>query len=583
MVTMYIRYRPKKFVFTVFIALICTVFIFENPATSLKVFADTAPTTVNATSNGYTNSKIITGTSGAGYSVDVSIYQGVTTSPSGTLAAQGQITADSNGNWSYNASGLADGEYTAFATGTVTTTVSSTDPTTGAVTTSTSTSSSSSSGVTFTLDTVRPIVLPSLYPLPDAARIPIDTSIKVQLQDNSPLDPDFINTAITLSENNTSVSGTVSYDSGTKQVVFTPSSQLLPFTTYYVDVSPLVSDLAGNLVHPRAWSFTTDETTASGVVNYYSSLNDSQNPHGNYSNNVEICKNCHSPHLGKSPKLSSPNNTNVDNYCMACHDGTNAPLTANWSADTTIHKHDTQVSMDGTKGSSACTSCHNPHLTWDPNIDPNNTNSNSVSLRGYYKYVHSDPTNPTLPSTSEQQLCEACHMPSIKNDSRVTYVQYTYLEQNTATATPDSTTGLPNDYSLCLRCHDGKIGTDIASFYKTTSGHNFQAVDGSSLNGNMPCADCHETHGSTNIKVLKQKLGNNNIQGTFDKTTGDWDAATERIFCLKCHNSSTELYGKTIPFNATISGHTTADTQFCSNCHGGGDPIAGAHAPKKLP
>lgn len=573
---MNIRYRPKKFAFTFFIMLVCTVFIFENPATPLKVFADTAPTTVNSTTNGYTNSKIITGTSGAGYSVAVSIYQG--TSSAGSIVAQGLTTADSNGNWSYNASGLTDGEYTAYAIGTET--ITSTDAN-GNVTTTTS--SSTSNGVTFTLDTVRPIVLPTVYPIPDAARIPIDTTIKIQLQDKSPLDSYYINSAITLSENNTSVSGTVSYDASTKQVIFTPSSQLLPFTTYYVYVNPLISDLAGNLVHPRNWSFTTDATTASGIVNYYSSLNESQNPHGNYANNVEVCNNCHSPHQGQSPKLSSPNNPVVDTYCMACHDGTNAPLTTNWSADTSIHKHDAHVSMDGTKGSSSCTSCHNPHLTWDPSTDPNTANSNSVSLRGYYKYVHTDPTNPTLPSTSEQQLCEACHMPSIKNDSRVTYVQYTYLKQNTATASPDSTTGIPEDYSLCLRCHDGKIGTDIASFYKTTSGHTVQAADGSPLNGNMPCADCHETHGSPNIKVLKQKLGYNNVQGTFDKTTGDWDAATERIFCLKCHNSSTELYGKTIPFNATISGHTTADTQFCSNCHGGGDPIAGAHAPKKLP
>jgi hypothetical protein len=572
MVTMYNFKKTKKLILTVFFSLIFTIFILGSSATTPTVLAaDPPPDTTSPTvvilapiSGGYTNSKAITGRAEPNTLVTIWF--------DGNTSAAVPVTSDASGNWAYSANDLADGPHTVSVTATD-----------AANNTSSPVSSS------FTLDTVRPIVLPTLLPIPDAARIPTDTSITIQLQDNSPLDSSSIsNSSIHMITTNKDtgaiedVTGSVSYDFGTKKLIFTPSAALKSFATYYVSVDPNVKDTAGNLVHPRTWSFTTDETTKSGIIDFYANAKPENNPHGNYTNNVYICSNCHSTHLGTSPKLSNPVYPYIDSYCMSCHDGTNAPIPTNWSTDPAVHKHDVQVSMTGAKGASGCTSCHDPHLTWDPNTDPN-TNSNSDSLRAYYKYVHNDPTNPTLPSTSEQQLCEACHDPSIKEDSRVTYVQYTYLKQNTATGTPDSTTQLPNDYSLCLRCHDGKIGTDIASFYKTASGHTIKADDGSPMNGNMACADCHETHASQNVKELRQQLGNNKIQGTFSYATGDWNAVTERVFCLKCHNNTTELYGKTIPIKTAVSGHGTADTQSCSSCHGDGDFIKSAHAPKKLP
>jgi hypothetical protein len=578
------RKRFAKFILNIFISLLCLILIFMNQVIILQASAaelvsdssstttavetlseDTTPPDVSITSpieGQYVNS--IKGKTEPNLSVSVYID-----------GNEGTVVADEMGNWSFVPKNVADGLHSVYATA-------------ADAAGNTGTSQTINS---FILDTIRPIVLPTLYPVPDAARIPTDTPVKIQFQDSSALDSANINSAIILSDKNENVSGSVNFDEGTKQLTFTPSLPLKPYTTYYVYVNPLIQDVAGNLVHPRIWSFTTDETTASNIVSFYNGLSPSENPHGNYTDNVNICSNCHSTHRGTSPKLTNsfyPPTGNssgqislpIDNYCMACHDGTNAPIPENWSTDPTVHKHDVQVSMDGSKGTSGCTSCHDPHLTWNPNTDPN-TNSNSFSLRGYYKYVHTDNT---LPTTSEQQLCEACHTPDVKNDSRVAYVQYSYLKQNTATGIPDSTTGLPNDYSLCLRCHDGKIAkSDIATLYKLNSGHTLKADDGSPLNGDLACADCHDTHASPNVKELKQQLGNNNIQDPFVKTTGNWDATTERIFCLKCHNNSTELYGKTIPINTAVSGHDGADTRSCSSCHGDGDFIIGAHAPKKLP
>jgi predicted CXXCH cytochrome family protein len=562
------RRRFVKYKLIILVSLLYFGVIFENSAIILEVSAaepvsdssvttesvDITPPDVSITSpieGQYVNS--IKGKTEPNLTVSVYIDSN-----------QGTVVADETGNWSFVPTNVADGLHSVYATAA---------DAAGNIGKSQTINS-------FILDTIRPIVLPTLYPVPDAARIPTDTQVKIQFQDSSALDSANINSAIILSDKNGNVSGTVNFDAGTKQLTFTPILPLKPYTTYYVYVNPLIQDVAGNLVHPRIWSFTTDETTASNIVSFYNGLSPSENPHGNYTDNVNICSNCHSTHRGTSPKLSSPLYPSVDNYCMACHDGTNAPIPENWSTDPVVHKHDVQVSMDGSKGTSGCTSCHDPHLTWDPNTDPN-TNSNSFSLRGYYKYVHTDNT---LPTTSEQQLCEACHTPDVKNDSRVAYVQYSYLKQNTASGTPDSTTGLPNDYNLCLRCHDGKIAkSDISSLYKLQSGHTLKADDGSPLNGNIACADCHDTHASPNVKELKQQLGNNNIQDLFVKTTGNWDATTERIFCLKCHNNSTELYGKTIPINTAVSGHDGADTRSCSSCHGDGDFIIGAHAPKKLP
>lgn len=571
--------RFTKYTLNILVSLLCFGVIFENPAIILQVSAaelvsnssvatesvDITPPDVSITSpieGQYVNS--IKGKTEPNLTVLVYID-----------GNEGTIVADETGNWSYVPKNVADGLHSVYATAA---------DAAGNIGKSQTINS-------FILDRIRPIVLPTLYPVPDAARIPTDTPVKIQFQDSSALDSANINSAIILSDKNGNVSGSVNFDEGTKQLTFTPSLPLKPYTTYYVYVNPLIQDVAGNLVHPRIWSFTTDETTASNIISFYNGLSPSENPHGNYTDNVNICSNCHSTHRGTSPKLTNsfyPPTGNssgqislpIDNYCMACHDGTNAPIPDNWSTDPAVHKHDVQVSMDGSKGTSGCTSCHDPHLTWNPNTDPN-TNSNSFSLRGYYKYVHTDKT---LPTTSEQQLCEACHTPDVKNDSRVAYVQYSYLKQNTATGTPDPTTGLPNDYSLCLRCHDGKIAkSDIASLSKLNSGHTLKADDGSPLNGDIACADCHDTHASPNVKELKQQLGNNNIQDPFVKTTGTWDATTERIFCLKCHNDSTELYGKTIPINTAVSGHGSADTRSCSNCHGDGDFIIGAHAPKKLP
>ncbi|WP_374102980.1 hypothetical protein [Bacillus sp. ISL-77] len=144
------------------------------------------------------------------------------------------------------------------------------------------------------------------------------------------------------------------------------------------------------------------------------------------------------------------------------------------------------------------------------------------------------------------------------------------------------------NFSLCLRCHNGGKATNIKQYYEDEdkneiikSGHTIIAIDGSYLNGNLPCAECHETHGSKNLVLLRNLLGHENQQ-EFSFTSGDW-ANKERDFCLKCHNSKTKLFGVTGLFNETLTEHLDT-SKACSECHGGTGTqevkaLRAAHAP----
>jgi hypothetical protein len=180
----------------------------------------------------------------------------------------------------------------------------------------------------------------------------------------------------------------------------------------------------------------------------------------------------------------------------------------------------------------------------------------------------------------------------------------TYKKASTAS-------GDVTDSTLCFSCHNGitkddkgNIISNIEQYYKNEtytgqSGHNITASDdsGSMLDGQLPCAECHETHGSSNIKMLRSNLGNVKLEDPkllFKSTSADW-VAEERSFCLSCHKNSTEIYGKKSTFKLVsditgepILGHQEDDNVKntpCSSCHGGSDPakaaVEAAHAPKK--
>ncbi|MDR7237735.1 cytochrome c3 family protein [Neobacillus drentensis] len=404
-------------------------------------------------------------------------------------------------------------------------------------------------------------------------------------------------------------------DDKTVDVVFKPLNQDLtttidfsPSTTYYILINPELidggqgynstMDIAGNVVFPVMKKFTTVRNNVINPNDPNVPLFDQGDPHGSYTTNVNTCINCHGTHASNGPKLEKvETETAGSSYCMACHDGTVvAPMAENSSS---THKHDYQLDPKSSVG--ACTSCHNPHLTWkkeNPNL-----------LNSHFTYTHVDTVN--MPGTYDtlNVLCESCHgrgTTILKDRPGVNYSVLHYRKSSTAT-------GIPDDFALCFRCHDGtkewtdsnndkKTISNIKEYYKaSTSQHRLTAIDGSMLasgsttDGHIPCAECHDTHGSKNIKVLKEKLGHENRQ-SFTAETGDWNALNERDFCIKCHNGSTALYGVTgkaifdadtgLAIDPTKIGHDKDSPTACSSCHGGtGTPEEkakrAAHSPQK--
>jgi hypothetical protein len=534
------------------------------------------------------------------------------------------VEADSTGKWTYQNPNLAEGSHTAYAKAI---------DNKGNI--------SKDSKVTFILDTLRPQVLPDVFPKQDMTQVSLNLVIKVKISDANTLNEAEIKNSINVSQNGTNVKGTTSFNKDTKEITFTPLEALLPSKKYNVFISPLgIIDAAKNSAFPRLWSFTT--------VGIKSDVH--QNPHGSYTNNVDTCGNCHSTHNAQdanllitktvaetSPTAAVPNETvpnqpkdlAADQFCMSCHDGTVvAPIPENSKA---VHTHDAAVKIDGTPSGSSCGSCHNPHL------EPSENNPNMAQDQITYTHQPSNPVDPNKPTeeiSSKEQLCESCH----ENDSAekiahgdVEYSVFKYSKSSTAT-------GIYEDYELCLRCHNESFkskynkSADISSHYnnlteeimkqyektngpssfasreisaaeKSFSGHIIKALDGSPLAGHLPCAECHDTHGSNNLKQLKTSLGHENAQSF---TAGDIDRknvkvvidnkevelsilsdSKERAFCLACHNGTTAIYGVTGRiYDVARTEHKAYPSKSCSYCHGRGESevekaLSAAHAPKK--
>lgn len=464
----------------------------------------------------------------------------------------------------------------------------------------------------FILDTTRPFIFPNtLFPQPNMSQVPIISEdgtpllISMVITDNHQLQQQFIGSldrAIEVFEKGQTnpIAGTVEFSNGV--ITFQPTEPLNYNQKYYVIVHPFLTDNAGNFIHPRNWSFTTETNT------------DVESPHGNYLSNTNTCKTCHSVHTSSKPLLEEPRLdfsngpqeeieeiTNkqlalvdvVTGYCMACHDGTVAsPMTD--ALHSTSHHNKSLINKEGKTVSQSCGNCHNVHLASGSN--------NPTLLKDHFTFDHEGIDGVELIDSSVE-LCESCHdTDSLERmlDLRVEYEVFPYRNWNSSLPEGESF-GSSRDYQLCLRCHNERFSNDyenvvdIESFYfNSASGHYISnhnrpfLNDGSYLNGHIPCADCHATHYSANVKLLSEYFGHN-YQVQFLQPDlledGKWSVERERAFCFTCHNNSTELYGITVSFqemNAQgeeIVGHTS--TTACSACHGGTIREA-AHAPIRL-
>ncbi|MDP4164356.1 MAG: cytochrome c3 family protein [Bacillota bacterium] len=470
----------------------------------------------------------------------------------------------------------------------------------------------------------------------DLTRVPQDALLKVMVVDDNPM-TNLVNKIDSLTapynpfkviSGSTVINGTANIKETNSQpgkysydLTFTPNELFSLNTTYWVYLDKGMKDDSNNPIYSKRFNFTTK-----------SNMDETENPHGHYALNTNMCAGCHSTHVGMNNSLEGgsyqvafADKLKADpssNYCMACHDGTtNAPIIDKIN-NKYHHNNPSDYSSTGVNALSqaeSCTSCHNPHLEW--------SEQNQNLLKDHYIYTHKteDRNKNGLTSLVVDSLdtsCDSCHDDSsIYNQTAYpgVYEVLAYNKASMAVGTitpkvidknPDVVTQTVSDYSLCLRCHNAakkKSDTsmaDIESYYvDPSSAHNFTLPegkqsheDGTKLNGPIPCAECHDTHGSDNIKLLRSQLGNAETDDTFTMSGKVWTAAYERQFCSKCHNGLTDIYGKTgkIPDISKSEGHdpsTQKGKQACSTCHSNSyDPqkadsyekafLEAAHAPK---
>jgi predicted CXXCH cytochrome family protein len=481
------------------------------------------------------------------------------------------------------------------------------------------------------LDNARPIITKTEIELPDKTslvgedftRVPLDAKIKITVSDDYPM-PKLVNkinststpyNPIIVMIGANQVSGTAKMNNERIEngkylydIVFTPINKPNDpvywklNSTYKVIIDNDLRDDAKNPIFMKTFKFTTK-----------SDMSDSDNPHGHYLAKTNMCAACHSSHEGINNSLTGVSYKNrfkeelqadpSSNYCMACHDGTmNAPMID--QVDKTFHHNNpadySDAGKDELKNAESCTSCHNPHTGW--------SDKNPNLLKDHFVYTHKELNLEkgltTLKIDSLETSCINCHEDNSVYDTKkypdVVKEVFSYKKSITAEGSINPTTNTISDYSLCLRCHNADKNKNIETFYKrSNSGHflvsegNQPNLDGSNLNGAMPCAECHDTHGSNNIKLLREGFGNVKTEQTFNKTSGAWLPSEERDFCLNCHNNSIEMYGKIAQFkevNANgnpIEGHRLIEDKDtnCSSCHGGQSKtlVEAAHAPVKLP
>ncbi|MFP5105558.1 hypothetical protein ACSU6B_02110 [Neobacillus sp. C211] len=327
--------------------------------------------------------------------------------------------------------------------------------------------------------------------------------------------------------------------------------------------------------------------------------------HGFYNNNTNSCSVCHNTHVAANESLEGKDVK--EGYCLACHDGTiTSPVKA---GNAIMNKHDTQLGLDHKTKAGSCTSCHNPHLSW--------SQENPNLLKDHFVYEHQPEDKwediAVGKIDSNIQLCESCHgryTSSYKKKAEETggYKVLNFKKQTNAigeiTKTeqvkgdPTSVISEVEDYNLCFSCHNNenkvKNAKDILSSYTNEdSKHIITAIDGSKLNGQIPCAECHETHGAKNILLLKDKLGHENQSDFSLNKEEDWTDLKKRDFCIACHNGKASIYGITgkaiydkngdsiITTNERAkSGHANTSAEVCSTCHSNDNSfIEAVHSP----
>jgi len=219
----------------------------DTTAPSVLITALTPdPTSDNTPTFTGTATDTLTNVSSVEYKVDSGSWAAAT-------ASDGTFDSLSEG-YTFTAAALADGAHTVY--------VRATDAATN------TTAEADYASDSFTVDTGAPSVS-STSPVAGATNITVGTVITATFSEA--MDSSTITIgSFTLD----SVSGSVSYDSGTYTATFTPDASLSYSTTYTATLSTAITDAAGNpLASAYSWSFTTELEVTPGDANGDGSVN----------------------------------------------------------------------------------------------------------------------------------------------------------------------------------------------------------------------------------------------------------------------------------------------------------------------
>ena len=272
-------------------------------------------------------------------------------------------------------------------------------------------------------------------------------------------------------------------------------------------------------------------------------------PHGGYSSATDLCKTCHSVHLAES-ESGLLNDAIERELCYSCHDGTGASTDvrtdfgeSSIGNTTKVSFHPVPQALGGVQ--LVCSDCHTSHkpLAEDTGLLAIQV---GVDADGLPIYRYSPPGTPI-----GNAFCYGCHGPTSTLPAPLG--DFTMFD-----ASPHNSIATPGDPAQikCLACHQ-QHASDFPSLLRSdpatlcgTCHADVKFWTSSHIEEGRICADCHDTHGSSNAFMLSDARTTG-----FDGTTATWPQL--QVFCTSCHPEPSD------------APHPDVDAaqQLCTDCH----------------
>lgn len=241
---------------------------------------------------------------------------------------------------------------------------------------------------------------------------------------------------------------------------------------------------------------------------------------------AEGCESCHGPgkqhiegggDLTKIISFKDKSSKQISENCLSCH--------------SSKEDHANFRRSDHWRNNVGCTDCHTAHGP------PNHTTQISSAVYPTKDSKNKPGTGTTaMLKVSEPQLCIGCHTSAKAQFSQPFHHKVLEGQMNCSDChSAHGGFGLKNARLAvgadvaCVKCHTEKQGPFVYEHLPVT-------VEG--------CATCHNTHGSSNPKMLKR----NQV----------------RQLCLECHSS---VFNSLTPNAPGFHNITTSRIQDCTTCH----------------